>query len=516
MELMANFAGFKGGRIVLGLAFTIFCLAIVAIILNDPDLAIVVLLAISVGFFVVKQPAVGVLLTILTTSTIISPQVLPRLSMLGADIDFTELLITLTLLIIFAKYGLVRSLKSCFSSRISFLILLLLILTVCSILYSLSEYKDLDLTTILSRSRSLFYYVLFFPALLVLRDEKDQRFLLKGLLFLTAFVSVYFLFTATFGPTYLHYLLRTGVRFEIHSVDTGSISSAILSDARLRDIPGTALVLTMIFVSLSLTVFNHSIRGAIGYAILSSLFTIPILLTFTRMTWLTSICCFILLCVLARDRIPRLTKLIFIVSGLFVLAFLALTFHPKYSTELVGFTVERFRSLFEDNIATGTGVWRMVENKVSIDILQRSPLWGLGVAGEIVNETVEYGGREYVMVNKMSVHNSYFNLALKIGIPGLVVFLIIYMLSLFRTWKNFREADNVFLKALSIGLFLGLLGTLINAVAHPYFTEIRMIACLTVTFALIETIRRNIRQSNERMRSTGRDVVLSRGPIQPI
>jgi O-antigen ligase len=208
--------------------------------------------------------------------------------------------------------------------------------------------------------------------------------------------------------------------------------------------------------------------------------------------------------------------LIFIVSGLFVLAFLALTFHPKYSTELVGFTVERFRSLFEDNIATGTGVWRMVENKVSIDILQRSPLWGLGVAGEIVNETVEYGGREYVMVNKMSVHNSYFNLALKIGIPGLVVFLIIYMLSLFRTWKNFREADNVFLKALSIGLFLGLLGTLINAVAHPYFTEIRMIACLTVTFALIETIRRNIRQSNERMRSTGRDVVLSRGPIQPI
>ena len=509
MELTGNLAGIKGGKIIFGAVLVILCIGLGQVILLDPDTAIVLVLALVVGFFVVKQPLVGILLVLVTTSTIISPQVLPKASIMGADIEFTEVLIVMALGTVFMKYGTLGSLRRCFSSRLTIPLIIFLSLVFISVFYSLSIYRNLEVTTVLARSRNLFYYSLFFPTFLALRNEKDLRVFIKGLLVITALVSIYFVYTAVFGQTYLHYLLRTGVRFAVTSVDTGHVSDTILRHARMRDIPGTSIVVTMFFVAVGLFVYHYSTRGIIWYGSLSALFTIPVLLTFTRTTWATFLFAFPILWYLVRKKTFRLTKLVFIMGGGFLLIFLALALHPKYS-EIIGFTKDRLKSFFEENVETSTAVWRIVEIKAALDEVEESPLTGIGVGGEIEHKKVKYKGKEYILTNSFGIHNSFLSLALMTGIPALIVYLTIYFLALTGALLTFKKSENLFVKGIAIGMFLSLLRTLWNAFTQQYFLEVSMIPCLAISFALIEAMRTAEMQTEREKSEKGSDLVVSK------
>jgi len=508
MELTGNLAGIKGGKIIVGVILSIIGLVFAQVILIDPDSAIVLILMLGVGFVAVKQPIIGLLLILTTTSTIISPRVLPGLSLGGADIELTEVLIVLVTLLLVAKNGIGNSIKRCLSSRLTVPLILFYILIAVSIQYSISTYRDLEFTTILARSRIFFYYFLFFPTLLAVKDEEDLRFFIKGLLIITALVSLYFIYTAVFGQTYLHYILRTGIRFTIRGVDSGSVSDLSMKDARIGDIPGTSLVVTMFFVAICLFVYYRSTMGAIWFGALSALFTIPILLSFTRMTWATTLFMFPVLWLIVRKRTFRLTKLAIFMGSGFLLCFLAFSFHPKYS-DIIGVTTERLKSFFEENIETPTAVWRIVEMKAAIDEVEKNPLTGMGVAGEFVRKNVTYKGREFIIYNTSTVHSAFLSLAIKIGIPGLAIFLILYLMAVNRAFGLFRKTGNLFVMGVSIGLFLALVRSFLNAFSQPYFIEVPMIACLAVSFALIEAMKAMRIGSSEELGPVGQDLILS-------
>lgn len=515
MELLGSFSGIKREKFILGTIFSLLCLALAVVIVSDPDTAIVLMLIFAAGALIVIQPVTGLLLTLITTSTLFRSLVFPKLVVMGADFTLTDLLIMITTLCVVGKYGIRRSMRACRSSRLTIPHILFFGIIVVSIFFSISTYKEMTFTEVLSRSKIFFYYIIFFPALISLRRDRDIHLLVKGILVFSVIVSLYFIFTAIFGPTYLHYLLRTGVRYQIHSVDVGSLSDTLLYNARLRDIPGTSLVLTTFFIAIGLFVFHRATKGAIWYGFLSALLTIPILLTFTRMTWVTSLFAFCLLWFFVRKRTYRLLKLVFIVLGGFLLVFLALNFIPKYS-ELIGFTVDRFLSFFEENVEGGTAIWRIIEIKAAMDVLQGNPYMGMGVAGEFVQKAVEYKGQEYVMVHALGVHNSYFYMALKTGLVGLIIFLVIYLLSIGDALKSYRRTDNLFFKGLSVGLLFGLIRTMTDAVAHPQFLLESMIPCLAISFALIAATKQRIQDKLDEGISTGRQVVLSRHPVESV
>ena len=510
MGMTSDLYGIRGGRAIIGALFALLCLALVPIILIDPDSSIALVLAMVVAFFIVKRPVVGILLVIVTTSTIISPSVLPVIRIFGADIEFTEILIILLTIVTFLKVGSAKAIKTLFSSPVTIPLFLFFALVVVSIFYSFSSYRNLETTEILARSRNLFYYLLFFPAVLTMGNEKDLRFLVKGLLVIAALVSLYFIYTAVFGITYLHVLFQTGVMpgAGITSVDTGSLSNRMLFNARISGIPGTSLIVTMFFVAVTLFIYHYSTGGAIWFGSLSALFAIPILLTFTRTTWATTLFIFPVLWLLIRKRRIRLTKLAFIMGGGFLAVFLAFSLHPKYS-EIIGFTVDRFRSFFEENVETQTAVMRIVEMKAAMEEIEKNPMMGIGVAGMITNKTIKYHGREFVLMDSSS-HNAFVALALKMGIPAVVIFLAVYLFSLHGAGRVFRRSPEPYIKALSLGLFLGLLRSFLNAFSQPYFIEIHMIPCLAISFAIVEVLRQRSRREFERkVVAPGRELALS-------
>ncbi len=482
------------------------CLMLSSIILSDPDSSIALFLALTVGFFILKRPIVGILVVLISTSTIISPMVLPKLNLFGADVQFTEIVILLTTLIIVLNHGIIASLRRIFSSRLLLLLMVFLALIVTSVIHSLSLYTDLEITTVIARSRTFFYYLLVFPVFLALRKEDDVRFLVNGLLVISGLVAVYFIYTAVFGQTYLHYLLRTGIRFEVHNVVAGDTSGGLLRNARIRDVPGMALIVSMFFISICLFIFLYSTRRYFRYGALTILMTIPILLSFTRTTWATTLFMFPLLWIITRKKSFRLTKLTAIMMGGFLVAFLALALHPKYSN-IISLTVDRFKSFFVENVEAGTAVWRIVEMKAAMDEIHDNPWMGIGVAGEIVEKKVEYEGKDYLLVHNMGIHDAYLTMALKAGIPSLVVLLIIFFLTLGRAWKVFKVTESDYFKGVSLGLFIGLIRILLNAFSQPYFVEVPMVPCLAVLIALIESMRDITVRHVGKGIATGKDLV---------
>jgi O-antigen ligase len=486
MESSINLLGVRGGKMFLGVFFSLVSLSISLVVLNDPDSATVVLLALIATLFVFRQPLLGILLVLVLTSTIFGYGVLPSLNVLGADIEFPEVLIILTFLATIAKYGSRNSYKRCISSKLTKPLIIFLVIVSISIAYSIFTYPELETTTVLARSRFLFTYVLFFPTLILLREEKDFKFFVHGLLVVAFFVAGFFIITAIFGVTSLHDALR--MKFDLETVNIGASSDAMLTGARFKDTPGISLIVSLMFIPICLFIYNHSGIKGLLYGALGSILTIPILLTFTRMTWVTILFALVILLLIVRKKLRPIAKLTFFTGCIFVIAFLALSFHPRYS-RIISFSFDRLTSFFVENVETETAVWRLLESKVAIEIIGENPIAGLGIAGELESMKVDYGGKTYYLRGRYNIHNSYLLLALKLGIPALLVFLIIYFRVFKRGWQAFKISNNVFMKGLSLGLFISLLRILFNALSQNHFYSFTMVPCLAISFAIIEAIR---------------------------
>lgn len=313
-----------------------------------------------------------------------------------------------------------------------------------------------------------------------------------------------------FGWTPLHYYLRTGIVAGLKNVGAGASSAFRLREGRMQDVPGTALVVTMFFIVIGLFIYNYSSRKVFSYGFLSALFTIPILLTFTRTTWATTLFMFPVLWLLSRRKTFRLTKLTFFMGGGFLLVFLSLALYPKYA-DIIGFSVDRLRSFFVENVDTSTALWRIVEMKAALEVIVNDPLFGMGVAGEFVRKAVEYKGQEFLLINRFVVHNSFLTLPMKLGIPALLVFLYIYFRTIIGAFKVFRRSGNLLVKGIAAGLFIGLLRTFLNAFSQPYVVETAMIACLSISFALVEAMKRMPGRGAGEPRPAGSDLIVSPG-----
>ncbi len=514
MELSENFAGMKGGKVIIGGIIVLSCLAFAMVTLAYPESAVGIVLAIVYVYLTARQPILGVLLAVASTSSIFKPSLLPMVTLGGADVMSPEVLIILALITAILRYGVNNSVRRILSSAMTLPLLIFFALVVVSIFHSITLYKDLELTEIISRSRTLFYYVLFFPVLLTIRDERDLRFLINGLLVITAIVSIYFIYTAMFGWTPLHYYLRTGIVAGLKNVGAGASSSFRLREGRMQDVPGTALVVTMFFIVIGLFIHGHSSRRVLSYGFLSALFTIPILLTFTRTTWATTLFMFPVLWLLIRRKTFRLTKLALIMGGGFLLVFLALALYPKYA-DIIGFSIDRLKSFFVENVDTSTALWRIVEMKAALEVVLDDPLFGMGVAGEFVRKAVEYEGQEFLLIHRYVVHNSFLTLSMKVGIPALVVFLYIYFSAIVGAFKVFRKSGNLLVKGIAIGVFIGLLRTFLNAFSQPYVVETAMIACLSISFALVEAMKGMPERGAAEPRPAGSDLTVAPGS-QPV
>jgi len=121
---------------------------------------------------------------------------------------------------------------------------------------------------------------------------------------------------------------------------------------------------------------------------------------------------------------------------------------------------------------------------ILLRIASLRPLFGLGPAN-YYPATAAYEIRGYAV--NFSSHNNYIDLLAQTGIVGLVLFLAVFALALWRTWKMVALAEDGMPRAFALGALGGLGGTLVAALLGdwvvPFVYNLTLSQLSSSTFA---------------------------------
>jgi O-antigen ligase len=107
---------------------------------------------------------------------------------------------------------------------------------------------------------------------------------------------------------------------------------------------------------------------------------------------------------------------------------------------------------------------RVREVEEASEALSESPLFGIGFANPYRS-----GGR-FLNDRGTYVHNGYASVLLKMGLVGLIPFLLMIIVFIFRGFRLWKQVKNPFFQAIALGLTTGLVGLLIANISDPRFT----------------------------------------------
>jgi O-antigen ligase len=144
--------------------------------------------------------------------------------------------------------------------------------------------------------------------------------------------------------------------------------------------------------------------------------------------------------------------------------------------------VERFNSLLtpSETSQSGSLQWRSFEIERASQAIQEHPLTGVGLGNryrELTGaEAMGWHTRGSIAAGEVSrftryVHNSYVHVAVKMGIPGLIVLLWFCAAVLFKGFQVYRSMPFSEHKGVVLGILVGFAGLLLWCYFHPHLIK---------------------------------------------
>jgi O-antigen ligase len=253
-----------------------------------------------------------------------------------------------------------------------------------------------------------------------------------------------------------------------------------------------------ILILVSLILFSLSRRNKAFYVLLASFIGTALLFTYTRIGYISLIAG--LFVVFLGAGIRKAFKVTVASVAVIILSLLAGEIVQIFQVaqtsgrSLTSSVAQRLWS--STNIKHGDAIqyrfdeWRQVERKVLGNLLVGS---GLGAAHSPV-----YTKSKSIEADFTSrfVHNSYLYLLLKMGIVGLIVFIVLLASYGRQCWMLFRRLKNPYLKAVSLALLAGIVAVIIQGLTGFIF-DYRIMLWLGLCFGLPTAIKRMTRTSED-------------------
>lgn len=223
---------------------------------------------------------------------------------------------------------------------------------------------------------------------------------------------------------------------------------------------------------------------------------LAVIISQTRGTWVSIIIAILLAALLslfANIKIQR-RGLSFALTGfaLGAILWLSLSFIggiSKKNVESVETRVESLTSLQGDHslLMRANSYWTVVQK------IKQRPWLGHGLGDRA---TYRFFGQYATQTN---VDSTYLTILWKMGIIGLIPFLVLYLLLLKRAFLIYRREQDVLLKIFSIGILSAFTAFLILGTISPILITSRFNFLFAVLFAITEIVsRRKFQQQNEK------------------
>jgi O-antigen ligase len=273
----------------------------------------------------------------------------------------------------------------------------------------------------------------------------------------------------------------------------------------VRVVPaGQVLMHFMWFVALGILVFGRpNLRLKILCAIQLLFLGGGHILTYMRAQWVAMIIGIGLALLILIPRFKRglaravviVGCTVMIVAGMIVGAPLS---QVLSSTPFVAGISDRFGSLFtvSDTSESSSLEWRDYEIEKALQAIRKQPLTGVGLGIRYRELTVfqsEASGqmtRGSVATGAVSrftryVHNSYVSIAVKMGIPGLLVILWFCAAVLLKGFQVYRDLPDSGYKGVVLGILVGFAGSLVWSYFHAHLIKAESTGTIGLMVALV-------------------------------
>ena len=443
----------------------------------------------------VRKPEIGVLMIIVIISSIIKEESLPVVRVPGGSFHATDIILLFLLFMIPFKMMTDRNFHY---RRTPLDVPLFLFGLAFFISIGISFFvRNVDFHLITLSVRLFMNYFLYFVLTNLIREKKQIRLLLYGMLAVSLVISLAIILQAILGKS--HAFLPT----------MGAGTYREIPGALRIGAPGHPVLFVMFIMTIcALSQLNVPVLKSRYYYLLF-IFGIALLLTFTRNYWVSIAISVILLALLVSKQQKKKMIVLFlgtaIVFGL-IFPFLIDILPRSYVNALS----MRFGSLLTPSrtLSSGSLEGRRIENYYAWKSIRKNPVFGIGLYQvyrprlswmDIFKPGEEWPSTSYI-------HNGYLWILLDLGLFGFIPFIWFYVRFLMRGFSNWRKIKDPLEKSAVLGFTLGGCALAMSALVTPKFFEWAPIVVIGVIMGLSETIITR----NEEQDKTGRSLVLKK------
>ena len=375
-------------------------------------------------------------------------------------------------------------------------LLLFLIMTMFSAFYALI-FEHVESNWALGDLRILSLYTTFYITLWSIKRPEQLKTLLIGLFLIADLTTV---------VMYLQQFLGAGNPLLQTMMAARDWRVYQLAGA-VRVVPaGQVLMHFMWFVALGVLVFTRSNWRLRAFCVMQLLFIGGgHLLSYMRAQWVALIIGLGLVLVILVPRYKQhLAKtaiiacsMAFLFSGVIAGGVLA----EVSATPFVAGVVDRFGSLLKpsDTSETESLRWRSFEIEQALLAIRKQPLTGVGLGNRYralsthsseASGALTDGSLTADRVSRFTryVHNSYVSIAVKMGIPGLIVLLWFCIAVLFKGFQVYRDIPDSEYKGVILGILVAFAGLLVWCYFHAHLIKAESTATIGIMVALIGSI----------------------------
>jgi hypothetical protein len=271
--------------------------------------------------------------------------------------------------------------------------------------------------------------------------------------------------------------------------------------------PGIVFMYFMILVSLGLSFFWHVGWKKTLFWIFHTLFlSIGLIFTFTRSAWAaTGISLVLLMIFLFPAYKAYLLRIIVLgTAALMLFGGLMGLYQSSFSAEgnsAVQSVIERFTSIFtvEDTLETNSLQWRYFENQEATKAIEDSPWIGVGLGNNYRLLTTFQGEARglwtdgdlsYIRLDRFTryVHSSYFAIAVKMGLPALIIFLSFLFSAIFKSVTLHRRLPDSMAKGLALPIGMALVGLMQWSFLHAHLILASSTAVIGLMVGILASI----------------------------
>jgi O-antigen ligase len=431
------------------------------------DMGIIALTIVPAIYLFWKQPEYGIIALMFYTSGFIAPSFVDvRLPVIGGGLEMRDILLILMFVLTFFKRLSHKQITIPWWP-VGGILLAFMLMMFFSLIYALF-YESVPSNWALSDARILFFYSMFFITAWSITSKQSLYILVIASFVIADITATIVLIQQYLGP--YNYLLNA-------MNDSSWQIWEVAGSTRVVP-PGIVYMYFMMLISLGLTIFWHvDLKKTLFWIFHTCFLSIGLIFTFTRSAWVASAIAIALLVIFTypsyKHYFLRILVLIGAVAAV-IFALYSLVF-PNLSLEnkaALG-VFDRFVTIFtvEDTLETNSLQWRYFEIQEANKAILEAPLTGVGLGNSYRNinafqrEAQGAWTDELIYAERIDrftryVHSSYFAIAVKMGIPALLVLLSFYSAAILKSFALHQILPDSLAKGLALTIATGLIGLL--------------------------------------------------------